>query len=137
MNLKPSKALGQNFLTDKSVLFKIIKSAELEKGDIVLEIGPGTGILTRELLKKEGHLHRADEIGDEALVELIQIDSFYDLSTGPHLKNTAELASFKIEIEDLGEKRFAWIFGKPLAACTFTRGVLSDRRRHCHTRGYR
>jgi len=51
-NLKPSKRLGQNFLIDKSVLKKIIEAADLTREDIVLEIGPGLGILTLELTKK-------------------------------------------------------------------------------------
>ncbi len=42
-----SKGLGQNFLLDKSVLEDIVAAAEPEKG--VLEIGPGFGVLTREL----------------------------------------------------------------------------------------
>jgi 16S rRNA (adenine1518-N6/adenine1519-N6)-dimethyltransferase len=51
-NIKPSKKLGQNFLIDKSVLRKIITAANLSKKDIVLEIGPGLGILTTELAKQ-------------------------------------------------------------------------------------
>jgi len=46
----PSK-LGQNFLKDKEVVKKIIESANLTADDIVLEIGPGKGILTEELAK--------------------------------------------------------------------------------------
>jgi len=48
----PSKGLGQNFLIDNSVLKKIIKAAELTKKDVILEIGPGIGNLTRELAHK-------------------------------------------------------------------------------------
>jgi alanyl-tRNA synthetase len=61
-----------------------------------------------ELLKKEGHTARLEELDelDGELVELIQIGSFYDLSEGPHLKNTAELAAFKIELEELSNKSF-------------------------------
>ncbi len=51
-----------------------------------------------ELLKSKGHLSRLDEL-EEGLVELIEIGAFHDLSPGPHLKNTAELAAFKIELE--------------------------------------
>jgi 16S rRNA (adenine1518-N6/adenine1519-N6)-dimethyltransferase len=47
--IKPSKGLGQNFLTDKNILGKIVASAEIGKDDQVLEIGPGIGTLTREL----------------------------------------------------------------------------------------
>ncbi len=44
--------LGQNFLTDREVLGDIIKAADLQPSDVVLEIGPGKGILTEELAKK-------------------------------------------------------------------------------------
>jgi 16S rRNA (adenine1518-N6/adenine1519-N6)-dimethyltransferase len=50
--IKPLKSLGQNFLVNKAVLQQIIKAADLRKDDIVLEIGPGTGVLTKELGKK-------------------------------------------------------------------------------------
>lgn len=51
-SLEPSKRLGQNFLIDKNILKKIIKAADLKPNDIVLEIGPGLGVLTFELAKK-------------------------------------------------------------------------------------
>jgi len=48
-NLKPRKSLGQNFLVDEVALQKVIKAAEIGKHDLVLEIGPGLGNLTRYL----------------------------------------------------------------------------------------
>lgn len=51
-NIKPSKRLGQNFLIDKSVLRKIIETANLSSKDTILEIGPGLGILTIELAEQ-------------------------------------------------------------------------------------
>lgn len=50
--IKPVKHLGQNFLLDEAVLEKIIAAADLSQNDIVLEIGPGLGILTFALAKK-------------------------------------------------------------------------------------
>jgi len=50
-NLPALKKFGQNFLIDKTILEKIIESAQLKKDDIVLEIGPGLGVLTKELAK--------------------------------------------------------------------------------------
>ena len=50
--LKPNKRLGQNFLTSNIVLKKIIKASQIKLSDIILEIGPGTGILTKELAQK-------------------------------------------------------------------------------------
>lgn len=49
---QPSKRLGQNFLVDKKAMEKIIRAAELEPNDIILEIGPGLGTLTVELAKR-------------------------------------------------------------------------------------
>jgi 16S rRNA (adenine1518-N6/adenine1519-N6)-dimethyltransferase len=50
MNLIPKKSLGQHFLHSPSALKKIIDAANIKPGETVLEIGPGTGILTRALL---------------------------------------------------------------------------------------
>ncbi len=54
--LQPKKSLGQNFLRDENVLQKIIQAADLTSDDLVLEIGPGEGILTEELAKKSGRV---------------------------------------------------------------------------------
>jgi 16S rRNA (adenine1518-N6/adenine1519-N6)-dimethyltransferase len=48
-DLKPRKSLGQNFLVDEGALAKVAAAAELTAADIVLEIGPGLGSLTRHL----------------------------------------------------------------------------------------
>ena len=53
INMKAKKSLGQNFLTSQSVIDKIIKIANLDLKDIILEIGPGKGILTQTLLGTE------------------------------------------------------------------------------------
>ncbi len=47
----PKKSLGQNFLRDKRIIRHILTAAQLSPEDHVLEIGPGDGCLTRELLK--------------------------------------------------------------------------------------
>lgn len=51
-NLKPQKYLGQNFLVNEKFLEEIVKISKINKNDIVLEIGPGIGNLTEEILKK-------------------------------------------------------------------------------------
>lgn len=52
--VKAKKSLGQNFLKDEEVLSRIAESADLKPSDTVVEIGPGTGALTRVLAKKAG-----------------------------------------------------------------------------------
>ncbi len=49
-NLRASKRFGQNFLIDRNVLHKIMEAAEIDRTDRVMEIGPGLGTLTAELL---------------------------------------------------------------------------------------
>lgn len=49
-----SKSLGQNFLTDKNIIDKIIDAADIHEDDLVIEIGPGIGVLTAEAAQKAG-----------------------------------------------------------------------------------
>jgi 16S rRNA (adenine1518-N6/adenine1519-N6)-dimethyltransferase len=68
--VKPKKSLGQHFLIDETVLERIISAAELSPGDIVVEVGPGLGILT-EGLAKQGVKVIAVEL-DSKLVALLK-----------------------------------------------------------------
>lgn len=52
--LHARKGLGQHFLVDDSVLKTIVQAAELTPADVALEIGPGLGVLTKELAAKAG-----------------------------------------------------------------------------------
>ncbi len=45
---KLTKSLGQNFLTDKNIIDKIIEGAEIGEDDLVIEVGPGIGVITYE-----------------------------------------------------------------------------------------
>jgi 16S rRNA (adenine1518-N6/adenine1519-N6)-dimethyltransferase len=51
LDLWARKGLGQHFLTNRSVLSKIVAAAEIESSDTVVEVGPGLGVLTSELLE--------------------------------------------------------------------------------------
>jgi 16S rRNA (adenine1518-N6/adenine1519-N6)-dimethyltransferase len=52
LEITPSKALGQNFLHDRKIVHRIVQVAEVDQDTDVLEIGPGLGILTQELVDK-------------------------------------------------------------------------------------
>jgi len=52
----PKKSLSQNFLIDGNIIRKIITLAHVQPGDFVLEIGPGPGVLTEELLARGAHV---------------------------------------------------------------------------------
>ncbi len=52
--IKANKSLGQNFLINENVINKIVDSANIKKEDLVIEIGPGLGTLTKYLIEKAG-----------------------------------------------------------------------------------
>lgn len=53
-NIKADKKLGQNFLISDDAVNRIIEKSEITKSDLVIEIGPGLGTLTKELLERAG-----------------------------------------------------------------------------------
>jgi len=69
MDIIAKKSLGQNFLKDDAVLQRIIESANLSQDDVVIEIGPGKGVLT-ELLAQKCKKVIAIEL-DDRLIELL------------------------------------------------------------------
>lgn len=69
--LKAKRSLGQNFLQREEILLSIVKAAGISPGDRVLEIGPGTGALTKHLLRA-GALLTAVEKDDSLYAQLTQ-----------------------------------------------------------------
>ncbi|HVG74758.1 MAG TPA: 16S rRNA (adenine(1518)-N(6)/adenine(1519)-N(6))-dimethyltransferase RsmA [Thermoleophilaceae bacterium] len=55
--VRPNRELGQNFLIDDNILRLIGEAAELEGGDVVLEVGGGLGVLSEFLTPRVAHLH--------------------------------------------------------------------------------
>jgi 16S rRNA (adenine1518-N6/adenine1519-N6)-dimethyltransferase len=62
--------MGQHFLKSKKIINEIVKAAEIKKGDLVLEVGPGRGILTEALLKKAGEVIAVEK--DKSLAEFLK-----------------------------------------------------------------
>ena len=69
-NLWAKKGLSQNFLIDKNALGKIVESAELKSDDFIIEIGPGLGTLTEELLEQANEVVAVEM--DTKLAELLE-----------------------------------------------------------------
>jgi 16S rRNA (adenine1518-N6/adenine1519-N6)-dimethyltransferase len=74
VNVAPKKSLGQHFLVDENILGVIDRLAELEASDVVLEIGPGLGVLTRYLAERVARVH-AVEIDASLEPQLRDIDA--------------------------------------------------------------
>lgn len=71
MAVKPKKHLGQHFLTDEAIANQIADSLSLTGNEMILEIGPGMGVLTKYLLKRPQQLHVV-EIDRESIQYLKQ-----------------------------------------------------------------
>jgi 16S rRNA (adenine1518-N6/adenine1519-N6)-dimethyltransferase len=72
LDLHPSRSMGQNFLIDPSALRAIVVAAELTPTDTVLEVGPGLGVLTWELLRHIGALSTVEL--DQRLAERLRAE---------------------------------------------------------------
>lgn len=70
MLFKARKSLGQNFLINPEILDKIVTAAELDKNDTVIEIGPGTGVLTEKLTEKSSRVIAVEK--DRRLIEKLK-----------------------------------------------------------------
>ena len=69
LGIRPTKALGQNFVHDPNTIRRIVRAAELTPADVVLEVGPGLGSLSLGLLAASFHL-TAVEIDARLAAEL-------------------------------------------------------------------
>lgn len=56
IGLVPRKKLGQNFLSSEEIAERIAQSAEIEPGDLVVELGPGLGIITEKIIEKRAQV---------------------------------------------------------------------------------
>lgn len=79
-SFKPKKSLGQNFLMHARIAERIAKVAGLTKDSVVFEIGPGTGMLTRALLKQAGKVIALEADGE--LFERLQRDFASEIASG-------------------------------------------------------
>ena len=69
-HISARKKYGQNFLIDANILRQIVEAAEINKEDLVLEIGPGLGALTEQLLKAAGKVIAVEV--DQVLIPILQ-----------------------------------------------------------------
>ena len=134
----PKKSLGQNFLNNEKILSDIIKCGDISKDDIILEIGPGTGNLTKKIIEKDPKLLIAVEKDKNLSISLKEkfgkkleiinkdiLDCYDNFSFNKPIKvfgnlpyniSTKILTSF-IKVENLKNKfkKFIFIFQKEVA----------------------
>jgi len=69
-SLRPNRDLGQNFLIVPDIIERNVERAELSEKDTVLEIGPGLGVLTKELAKRAGKVYAIER--DKRIIEILR-----------------------------------------------------------------
>lgn len=70
LGIVPKKGLSQNFLIDGNILRKIVATAQISKGDLVVEVGSGPGSLTEQLLNSGAHVIAVEK--DEVLAKALK-----------------------------------------------------------------
>ena len=91
------KSLGQNFLIDKNIIHNIVDKADIDKNTLVIEIGPGGGALTKEIVPLCGKaiLYEADVRLETFLKDLLCEYDNFSLIFGDFLK-----ADLKVDLQD-------------------------------------
>ncbi len=97
------KSLGQNFLKDNNVIDKIVNATVYEKNNLVIEIGPGSGALTKELLKKVDYaiLYEIDSRLKKVLEKELAIYNNYELIIGDFLEASVNDDIAKYDYDNL------------------------------------
>lgn len=92
---KAKKSLGQNFLKSEPALRKIIEVGEISSDDIILEIGPGKGVLTKKLLEKSNHVIAVEK--DRNLVEFLKEKFYEEIKSGKLILLEGDILEFDLE----------------------------------------
>lgn len=97
--IRPSKEFGQNFLIDREVLEAIVQAAELKRSDVVLEIGPGFGVLTAELAERVDRVVAVEADGKMAKI-------LKEILEAPKNLKVVEKNILKLQVSDYGLRNY-------------------------------
>lgn len=102
-NFKFKKRFGQNFITDPGILNKIVDAAEVTEDDLVIEVGPGLGTLTKAIAEKAGQVISIEI--DKDLIPILK-ETLGDVDNVQVIEGDAlKLNLDQLVIERLGELR--------------------------------
>jgi len=111
MELPAKKSLGQHFLNSPSVLAKIIAAANIAPGETVMEIGPGTGILTKALLEAGARVIAVEK--DSRALEILQGKFTGALSAGKLILRSADILETDRSIFKIKNGEYALVANIP------------------------
>ena len=130
--LRPKHALGQNFLVDHNLLRKLVDAAHVKAGDLVLEVGPGTGTLTDELLERGARVNACEldkELGAHLAERFAARGEQFRLVLGDCLESKRELS--RDAHAALGTEPFKLVANLPYGAGTPLMLILMSQYPQC------
>jgi len=129
--MSPRHSLGQNFLIDQNLVKRLVDASGVTAGDLVLEVGPGTGVLTDELLAR-GVQVIACEL-DDGLAALLRErfvgKSAFTLIEGDCLSGKRDINPDILRA--VGDRRFKLVANLPYAAASPLMGTLATEHPQC------
>jgi len=129
-HFRPKKQLGQNFLIDKRVVKDLIRAAELKKEETVLEVGPGLGSITEELVKIAKKVIVVEK--DKRLIEILKNNLEQHLAPD-YLKRRVkiiygDILKFNPKRYSLNAKRYKIVANPPYCIiCPLIKKFLQDK----------
>jgi 16S rRNA (adenine1518-N6/adenine1519-N6)-dimethyltransferase len=134
--LSPKKSLGQNFLIDHNLIRKLVDASGVGPGDTVLEVGPGTGTLTEELLARDCHVVACELDDGLAALNAQRLPTLpggqrFTLVHGDCLDSKHAINPRLIAL--LAGKRFALVANLPYGAATPLMSLLLVNHPECRT----
>ncbi|TVQ51341.1 MAG: ribosomal RNA small subunit methyltransferase A, partial [Phycisphaerales bacterium] len=127
--LRPKHRLGQNFLHDQNQLRKLLDAAALEPGEVVLEVGPGTGTLTEALVERGAVVIACELDGDLASLIEERLGDRITLIRGDCLGSSRSLSSSVVEA--IGGRPFKLIANLPYQAASPLMSTLALHHPNC------
>ena len=109
--MEAKKSLGQNFLTSQGALKKIIEAAHLNHTETVLEIGPGKGILTEQLLKAAKKVIAVEK--DARLIPLLTEKFCAELQAGTLVLHEGDILDTDLEKMGFSDQSFTVVANIP------------------------
>lgn len=91
--LKPKKSLGQHFLTNSKIAERIVQAGQVSKKDKILEIGPGEGFLTKELLTTNAFVLAIEK--DKRAIDLLKEKFTKEISNGQLVIKEEDILNFQ------------------------------------------
>lgn len=127
--VRPKHRLGQNFLHDHNQLRRIVDAGGIDPGDLVLEVGPGTGTLTEALVEAGAEVVCVELDEDMAAIVESRLGDRITLLRGDCLDRTRHLSP--AILETLADRPFRLVANLPYQAATPLMMDLLIRRPHC------